>query len=205
LKALEELKIHDASLAELLAVAALANSVDAWMPWVGEAGLSLAGGVEGDPAAASELIASSTSLAYLLDNAGEAAIDLAVACTLASNGLEVAVVAKSEPYEVDATVDEVRLLLAHIARRIDCPRLRVEATGSRYPAPAAPYVSRRVVELLASSDVVLSKGVANLEALMEFETVERERVVVALRVKCPVLARLLDASLGSAYVGVGYP
>ncbi len=133
-------------------------------------------------------------------------VDLAVACALSERGWDVTVVARGGPYETDVTASEASRLLDEVAARVGCGRRpRVVSTGSSYPAAALPLVSEEARRAVTSSDAAVFKGIANLEALMEFEPRDRVSTVVALRAKCPVVARLLATCAGCAYVGVGYP
>jgi uncharacterized protein with ATP-grasp and redox domains len=207
LHARELLWLTSSSPLKALSYAAAANSVDVWVP-----GRELAARVdlEGEVRACcgeeiEELIESADLIVYLLDNSGEAVIDMLVAHALTSRGAKVVLVARSEPYEVDITEGEAAKLLEMLKRTLKLRGVvEVAGTGSAYPAPAADKVRTEVVELLAAADVVVSKGIANLEALMEYCSVEPWKTVVALRAKCSPIARLLGIERGQAYVGLGY-
>ncbi|MEB3851065.1 MAG: ARMT1-like domain-containing protein [Desulfurococcales archaeon] len=197
--------ISGAGLEDALRLAALANSVDV-LPWA-SGGLSLEGpAVDRGARRAAGLLEAAGSVAYLLDNAGEAVVDVALALRLALGGARVRLIARSEPYEVDVTEAEARRLLAEAAAAlgVDPGGVEVVGTGSRYPAPARGRVSRSVEEAIAGSDAVVLKGIANLEAAMEYCSVPRERAVVLLRAKCPPMASLYRAPLGAAVVAAGY-
>lgn len=145
-------------------------------------------------------------VAYLLDNSGEAVVDIVAALRLSMDGREVVLVAREEPYELDVTVDEARQLLVQVARRLraSTKRVRVIGTGSAYPGFATGLVSNRVVYLLVDADAVVSKGIANYEALLEYCSIAPDKAVVALRAKCPPIARILGAELDEAVVAAGY-
>jgi uncharacterized protein with ATP-grasp and redox domains len=192
---------------EALSYAAAANSVDVWVPGREmTASVSLGGSVKvccRDEIG--RLVESAELIAYLLDNSGEAVVDILAAHALASRGARVVLVARSEPYEVDVTMGEAARLLRELRGRLGLRgRVEVVGTGSAYPAPATGRVGGRVAELLASADAVVSKGIANLEALMEYCSVEPWKTVVALRAKCSPIARLLGVERGQAYLGLGY-
>ncbi len=199
-----KLNLHTYDLEGLLALSSLANSVDVWMPWT-RGLLELKGRVRGDIATATRLLESAHSIAYLLDNAGEAVIDLAVSCELSRRGWRVLAVARSEPYEVDITVSEAKWVLEQLDGILDCEGVKIIGTGSRYPVAAYKFVSRSTLSKVSMSDAIISKGIANFEALIEYRTLDPLKTIVLLRAKCPVIARLLHVSLGDAYVGVGYP
>ncbi|BEP17427.1 hypothetical protein PYJP_07790 [Pyrofollis japonicus] len=194
-------------LADVVGLAALANSVDIWLPGREEKGLVLEGYVRiNDRERVERILGRAGLVAYLLDNAGEAVVDILVALRLAQEGKEVVLVARSQPYELDVTVDDVNKLLVEIGRRLrmSTRNIRVIGTGSAYPAPATGYVANRVAYLLVDADAVVSKGIANYEALGEFCSIVPDKTIVALRAKCPPIARLLGANLDDAVVAAGY-
>ena len=196
-----------------LGVVALANSVDVWMPWHRGGGID-ARSFEGDAIylepreTLAKLIGSATTVAVLLDNAGEAVIDVAyVLLALAPRVSKVYLVARGEPYETDVTAEETRTLLRVVAERLGIRPEGVEvvSTGSSYPGSAEGLAAPEAVELVKGADLVVSKGVANLEALVEYCSAEKDRVIVAFRAKCPALARIYGVPLGVAVVAKGYP
>ncbi len=188
---------------DLLRLSAAANAVDIAAPWYPSFDLveeldNAAVTVRGSIDRAVKLLKTACSVAMVLDNAGEAVIDLMLALSLANQGYRVYVVARSEPYELDATASEVRKLLADVARvlGLDTKGVEVVETGSRYPAPARGRVSKQVERLLKGSDLVLSKGIANLEAFIDYGFDELEKVVLAVKAKCLPIARVLCTSMG---------
>ncbi len=196
-----------------LGVAALANSVDVWMPWHRGGGIGPRS-LEGDATylesreTLAKLLGSASTVAVLLDNAGEAVIDIAyVLLALAPRASKVYLVARGKPYETDVTAEEARTLLRVVAERLGARPEGVEvvSTGSSYPGPAEGLAAPEAVELVKGADLVVSKGVANLEALAEYCSVEEDRVIAALRAKCPALARIYGVPLGAAVVAKGYP
>ncbi len=139
-----------------------------------------------------QLVEEARSLALVLDNAGEAVVDLAYALLAAEHGLDVVVYARSQPYEVDVTAREAEELLQAVAETLKVkPRVEVRGTGSAYPAPAVEEVARE----LNGYDLVVLKGIANLEALAEYRTLNPEKTVVLFRAKCPVLASIFGVRL----------
>ena len=142
--------------------------------------------VRGSIDRAVKLLENACSVIIMLDNAGEAVIDLVLALNLASQGYRVYVTARSEPYELDVTASEVRMLFIDVARvlAMDTRGIEIVETGSRYPAPAKGRVSKRVQKLLKGSDLILSKGIANLEAFIDYGFDEPEKVVLAVKAKC---------------------
>ena len=185
------------SLRDLLVASAAANDVDYSMPWLaarrGPRGLRVNGLVV-------EAVERAGSVTVLLDNAGEAVVDVALALRLSSMGKEVVLVARGEEYEIDVTAEEAEELVREVSRATGLPagNVRVVSTGSSYPAPS-PRASREAREAVAAADVVLSKGIGNLEAFRDYGL--RVDGVAALYVaKCPPIARLSGVGLGGVVV-----
>ncbi len=196
-----------------LGVVALANSVDVWMPWHKGGGIGEQS-IEGEAVyleareTLARLLSSASSAVVLLDNAGEAVIDIAYTLlALTPHIPRTYLVARGEPYETDVTAEEAKALLRVVADRLGIPPAGVEvvSTGSSYPGPAEGFAAHEAVELIRTAGLVISKGVANLEALAEYRCVERHRVIVAFRAKCPALAMIYGVPLGTAVVARGYP
>jgi len=149
-------------------------------------------------------------MVFLLDNAGEAVFDVFVGLMMALRGVDVVFVARSLPYEVDVTADEARWLVERVAEELGVPglagrRVSVVGTGGRYSGFALGRVSGGVVEALASADVVVSKGIANFEAYLDYreaveEVLDPSRLVFLLCAKCPVLAELFGVRRGAPVV-----
>jgi len=197
-----------------LTVLAAANMVDVNMPWhrfstemlLSELSrLSMSVRV---PREAVRLVEGSRSIALLLDNAGEAVVDIAFAIYAAQSGRRIYLVARSEPYEVDVTINEVRELLERVAEVLGIgvgSEVRTVGTGSSYPAPAYPHVDEECIEVLKRVDVVISKGIANAEAIIEYGSLEPSKTILLLRAKCPPIAKLFGVEMGSPIVSIGYP
>jgi len=155
------------------------------------------------------LVESASRVVYLLDNAGEAVFDVFVGLMLALRGARVYFVARSMPYEVDVTVDEAEWLVERVAQQLGVGgllgRVEVVGTGGRYSGFALRRVDERVVDLMASADVVVSKGIANFEAYLDYredveEVIGGDRLVFLLCAKCPVLAGLFGVDRGTPVV-----
>ncbi|MEM1902825.1 MAG: ARMT1-like domain-containing protein [Pyrobaculum sp.] len=102
---------------------------------------------------------------YVLDNAGEAQIDLVVAEALENNGIRTTFVVRSEPYEIDVLKND---LLGY----------KVATT----PGNISPIRWIR-------DGFILAKGIANFEAYIEWGT---QPALLLFRAKCDVLARLFS-------------
>lgn len=136
----------------------------------------------------------SSRLIYLgLDNAGEAVVDLLASAWLASRGHRVVVVARSEPYEVDITLHEV-LKLAETLGIDEGLGIEFLGTGSMYPPLYRSALPGRVRSLLDKADVVIGKGIANLEASLEsLDDHHAARTINLFRAKCLPLSRIAGA------------
>lgn len=193
----------------LLRLSCAANAVDISNPWyegfdlvdeLGHAMDRIVGGVD----RVARILEKAREIAVLLDNAGEAVVDIALGLALAERGAKVYLVARSASYEVDVVENEVRDLVNRVAEAlsIEVGDVHVVGTGGRYPAPARGKVSNVVTDLLRRVDVVISKGIANLEAFIDYGFEHPEKVVLLVKSKCPPIAKLLNASLGTPVIGV---
>ncbi len=200
------------SVEDWLRLMAGANIVDVSTPWYNFSPNTLLTELERASSAITvprevvKLVEGARSIAILLDNAGEAVIDIAFAIYASQGGRRVYLVSRSEPYEVDVIAEEVDELVKAIASEVSANHcVKVLGTGNSYPAPAMPHVNPEVVEVLERVDVVVSKGIANAEAIMEYESLDPRHVVIVLRAKCPPIAKVFGVSLGSPVIRVGYP
>ncbi|NPA97078.1 MAG: DUF89 family protein [Crenarchaeota archaeon] len=201
-------EVLEPSIESMLMLSAAGNAVDVSMPWY--KGFDLASElrrakleIHSNVDAASRALEDAKTVAVLLDNAGEVVIDIALAQLLASRGKSTYLIARSLPYETDATCSEVLELVDRVSDVLGFgarEAVRIVCTGSRYPAPATGFVDARVTNLLRDADVVISKGIANLEALLEFGFDEPQKVVTILKAKCLPIANLFRTNLGSVIV-----
>ncbi len=140
----------------------------------------------------------SKSIAIVVDNTGEIVVDILFARELASRRKDVYVVCRSLPYEVDAICNEVKGL----AEAVGAKDINIVETGSRYPVFAYDRVSRLAIDVIESVDLVISKGIANYEAAMEYHIVEHRPILFALCAKCVPIARALGVVKGMAVAKV---
>lgn len=141
------------------------------------------------------LLSSAHRVAYLLDNAGEAVVDLEVVKALRDMGLEVVAIAKSGAYQNDVTVDEaVEVGFGEVAQ--------VVGSGSDAAGPLLGELSEEALELLTGADVVIAKGMANFEAFEEWQP--PRPVVHVLKAKCLPVAVAVRVNVGEDVVMVRY-
>jgi len=203
---LDGLGLEARSALGLVELMAAANGVDIAMPGyrpsmdkvfrgLGEQPTWLGAG----PGNVDSLRGSVENLVVVLDNAGEAVIDIAAASRLASRlgAGRLYLVARSEPYEVDVTVREASELASRLA-----PGAAVVGTGGRYPVfyPFSSMEARRLLRLPRS--LVLVKGIANLEAFMDYpgSLGEGVRALFLLRAKCGPLSRFFGVAFAEPVV-----
>lgn len=140
--------------------------------------------------AAAGMLRDARRVAVVLDNAGEAVVDLIVARWLEERGHKVTLVAREEPYEVDVTRGEAEDLAGRHGISLE-----IVSTGNRYPA-FHHKASTEARKLLASVDLILSKGIANYEAATEAgDTLILEKTIFLLRAKCHPIARQHKAAM----------
>jgi len=106
-----------------------------------------------------------------LDNAGEAQIDLLLARALSENGYTVEVAVREKPYEIDVTARDMQ------TKGFDV----VETPGSDPPV------------IHVRSSYMIAKGIANLEAALEYGV----NALILFRAKCVVLSDRLKVRRGA--------
>ncbi len=131
-----------------------------------------------DPVDLRNRLSRTRSIAYLVDNAGEFQFDLLLIRRLSSMGVNVVVYARSSPYEVDVTYDYVIGFAGSF---------RVRALPGNYSA----FWYGDVVRELMGYDLVVSKGLDNLETFMERRP-GLNNVLFLFRAKCPLIARVFN-------------
>jgi len=136
-----------------------------------------------------EKLIKSSKIVFLLDNAGEAVFDkLLVKYITEDLGKKVTVITKSCPYQNDVTFREaLELGFNEVAD--------VLGTGSDYAGLFYGTYTREVSKVIKESDLVISKGMANYEAL-HYKPLEKTTAFL-LKAKCDPVARTLNTVKGS--------
>jgi hypothetical protein len=125
------------------------------------------------------LDAGKTQVMILGDNAGEIGMDTLLVKQLHSLGAEVSYVVRGAPILNDATLED--------ARFVGMDRLcRVISSGVDSPGTILTRCHPNFLEELQAAPIVISKGQGNFEALHG----RLAGIFFALKVKCPVVARL---------------
>lgn len=124
-------------------------------------------------------------VAYILDNAGEAVVDLEIVNLLENMGINVVAIARSEPYQNDITVEEAKKLGFR----------NVLGTGSDFPGIWPEHTSKETVRIIRNADMVIAKGMANYEAF--YAKPPGREIVHILKAKCRPVASTLGIKEGS--------
>ncbi len=135
-------------------------------------------------------------IVYLMDNAGEAALDKILAEVLIELGNEVIGVVKSGPFQNDVTLDDVEDL------RLNESFTKVIGSGTDAASIFLNEISQEVKEALLTADVIIAKGMAHFEYITEIEDLLRKPVYYLMKVKCRPVSIESKAPLGS-YVVLG--
>jgi hypothetical protein len=135
-------------------------------------------------------VQSARRILYLCDNAGEIVFDRVLIETLREMGKEVTAVVKGSPVINDATQDDARAAGLH-----ECAI--VIDNGNDGIGTLLEACSERFRDEYRSADLIISKGQANFETLVQ----ERDRRIFFLfKVKCPVVASFLKRPDGDIVI-----
>lgn len=135
-----------------------------------------------------EAIRRARHVVFMLDNAGEAVFDKILVEEIVKLGPKVVVLAKSEPYQNDVTVnDAIELGFDKVAE--------VVGTGSDYGGPLPEGLSKEAKELLAKTDLIIAKGMANYEAFLYAPP--KKPVAHLFKAKCEPVANTLGVDVGA--------
>lgn len=136
-----------------------------------------------------ELLLTHRSVAYIMDNSGEAVFDALVLEELKRMGIELYILVRGKPYQNDVTYEE--------ALRMGLDRLgTVISTGTDFPGVVPGFVSDEAVQALRRADLVLSKGMANFEGFL-LSPPPRPAFIVLIA-KCPPIAAAAGVEPGEA-------
>lgn len=152
--------------------------------------LPLTGGVY--PAFA-RAVSNSRTILYLCDNAGEIVFDRFLIEILGDMGKNVTAVVKGSPVINDATINDALAVGLH-----ECAT--VIDNGNDGIGTLLEACSPRFLEIYRSADLIISKGQANYETLVQEQD---ERIFFLFKVKCPVVAAFMDCSNGDIVLSGG--
>jgi damage-control phosphatase, subfamily I len=136
-----------------------------------------------------EAVSMARHVFYVADNAGEIGFDSLLISLLKELGLRVTLIVKQDPFFDDASPKDASFF--HLDRVADAV-LSVKAVFE--PGHTPPEVA----DAFARSDLVISKGTGNCEALWGFPT--NKKKIIMLKVKCGPMAEEMDAPIGTFVV-----
>ncbi len=133
-------------------------------------------------------IENSRRILYLGDNAGEIVFDrILIEEIRRIKDFEIHFVVREKPIINDATLhDAISTGMDKVAR--------IVPNGSDAPATILSQCSSQMLQLYHSADTIIAKGQGNYESLGD----EVKNIFFLLRVKCPVVARLLSTNVDGA-------
>ncbi len=136
-----------------------------------------------------EKVRTAKDILYLGDNTGEIVLDKLFLETIGHPN--VTFVVRERPILNDATMDDA------LKVGIDKVAARIMTNGDDAPSTILHRTSREFNEKFNSADLIISKGMGNLEGLID---VKRENLFFVLIVKCTHMAALLGAQKGDFIV-----
>lgn len=130
---------------------------------------------------------------FLADNAGETHFDIPLLQILKEHGWQITYVVKGQPMINDATRDDIK------GTQIEDIAEIADNGGWAHGVPAM-YVSKEFLELVEGSDLVLSKGQANVETFPEIQREIGVETYYIIRAKCPHIAQAIGGKVGDNVV-----
>ncbi|NPA97551.1 MAG: DUF89 family protein [Crenarchaeota archaeon] len=121
-------------------------------------------------------------IAVILDNAGEAVLDRLLGDALLSLNKEVVAIVKSGAFQNDETMNDIRNSMLYESFSEVLP------TGTDAASIFLEEISERTLEALRSSDIIVSKGMANYEYISDVEELLGKPVIYVLIAKCRPIA-----------------
>jgi uncharacterized protein with ATP-grasp and redox domains len=132
-------------------------------------------------------------LLFLADNAGEVILDIPLLRFIRDIGWRIIFVVKGQPIINDATIDDVRgTEIEELADIVD--------NGAWAHGVPASFVSNEFLQLVANSNLVISKGQANIETFPEIQKQTNIETYYITRAKCPHISQAVGAKKGDNVV-----
>lgn len=123
----------------------------------------------------------------ILDNAGEAAIDLLLVKELSKMGLDIKILAKGKPYQNDVTYEEAKKLGFNSYGSLISTKTDSEGIIEE-------LVPKNIIKLLKKTDLIIAKGVANLESF--YYKKPQKPTFNILATKCEVISNIIGTKIG---------
>jgi uncharacterized protein with ATP-grasp and redox domains len=130
------------------------------------------------------------NLLYLGDNAGEVILDIPFLRFLKELGWNTTFVVKGQAMINDATEDDVR------GTEIESLATITNSGGWAHGVPRE-YVSKEFLELMAESDIVISKGQANIESVPDIQHETGVETYYITKAKCSHISQAVGAKRGN--------
>jgi uncharacterized protein with ATP-grasp and redox domains len=138
-----------------------------------------------------ETVKKAKQVLYVTDNAGEIGFDSLLISRLKDMGSNIALLVREDPFFEDATTEDASFF--HLDRWVD-DLLTVKGL---FVPPRNPSPLR---DSLDKSDLIISKGTGNFEALRG--EVSGKPVIFMLKVKCKPVAEITKMAIGSFTVQI---
>jgi len=137
------------------------------------------------------IIEGSKHVLYLCDNAGEIAFDKLLVSIIQTLGSEVTVAVRGDPVMNDATLED--------ASEVEMNKLaKTISTGAEACGIILSESSPEFLNAFNQADLLISKGQGNLESLINVRP--KPTTVYILKVKCNLMANLLNSKIGSTKI-----
>ncbi|NHJ12976.1 MAG: DUF89 family protein [Candidatus Thorarchaeota archaeon] len=133
------------------------------------------------------------SVLLLADNAGESLFDIPLLRLFENHEWHIEYCVKSGPIVNDATFADIE------GTEIE-DMTNVVSTGARAIGAPVDEVSERFLDQVMTSNLILSKGQANLETFPEIQQLYDVPTFYVLRAKCPHIAKTLHVETGTNIV-----
>jgi len=135
------------------------------------------------------LVRKEASVFFLGDNAGEIVLDIPLIRFLRKEGVKVNYVVRGGAIANDATIEDA--IQVDLGKEVD----NLGSTGQRAFGIRLDALPKATMRLYNDSDLLLSKGQSNYEALNWSET--KKPIYFLLKVKCIPIGRTLGLAIGS--------
>ncbi len=135
-----------------------------------------------------EMLSKSRGLTYLGDNTGEIVFDKLLIETILEHYdiKKIQFAVKGAPIINDSTIED-----AEYVNLTSIPNIEFIKIGIGIPDTGLERWDKKFLEIIEKSDVIISKGQGNYEALSE-----EPKIFFLLIAKCPVVARDLEVNVG---------
>ncbi|ADM27235.1 protein of unknown function DUF89 [Ignisphaera aggregans DSM 17230] len=134
--------------------------------------------IYGDVDKAIDLLIKANSIVVLLDNSGEAVFDRLLSDVLRDMGKKVFAIVKGGAFQNDITIFDINE--AELMNSFD----NILSTNSDASSIFLDEVDSSVIEVINSTDIIVSKGMANYEYLTEIENILRKPIIYLFVAKC---------------------